>query len=75
MAYIDEETSIDDSEVIAMSTREDILAWAKVAVWGLFERHKNESYKGKLWGMIPYSVKVEKIEPILTRFLGPNPYA
>ena len=78
MAYIDDEVAVPNITAdgnVVFETEQLVLAFAKRAIWQLFTSHKNESYKGKLWGVIPYSIKVEKIEPILTRFLGPNPYA
>lgn len=74
MAYIDEELDVSDNQIVALNTKEDLVAILKREVWKLFEAHKNESYKGKKWG-IPYSIKVAKIEPILVKFLGANPYA
>lgn len=75
MAYIDE-IAISEIEVqLAGESKDAFTGLAKRLLWELFEKHKHESYKGKLWGMFPYSIKVAKIEPIFERFLGPNPYA
>jgi hypothetical protein len=74
MAYIDEEIVVSDEQALAMNTSTDALEFVKSVVWKLYDNHKHESLRIKIWG-IPISVKLEKIEPFLTLLLGPNPYA
>lgn len=75
MAYIDDLYISEVDVKLAGESKDAVLTIAKTLLWQLFEKFKHESYKGKLWGVIPYSIKVEKIEPILTKWLGKNPYA
>ncbi len=72
MAYIDD-AEIDNDVVLAMDSRTNFIAAAKVVIWREFEKHKHESYKGNVFG-IPYSIKIAKAEPLLEKFLGRNPF-
>lgn len=74
MAYIDD-SFINPEEISTLITKENFLSLAKRVLWEQFQLHKNESYKGKIFGSIPYSIKIAKAEPLLEKFLGPNPYA
>lgn len=73
MAYIDE-ASINAQDIIALASKPEFLFLAKRVLWMEFEKHKNDSWKGKIFGTIPYSIKIAKIEPALEKFLGPNPF-
>lgn len=71
MAYIDEEAT---TESLVFESTTALFDYVKKTIWQLYETHKYESHKGKLWGIVPYSIKVEKVQPILEKFLGKNPY-
>lgn len=73
MAFIDE-AEIDAQDILALSSKPEFLFLAKRVLWKEFEKHKNESHKGKLVGIIPYSIKIAKAEPYLEKFLGANPF-
>lgn len=75
MAYIDDIPISSVDVQLASESETALKAFAIRVIWQLYEKHKHESYKGVLWGVIPYSIKVAKIEPILIKWLGPNPYA
>lgn len=73
MAYIDEEVVISNEQVVAFNTVTDFTEAAKNIVWKLYSDHADELYKGIIFF---FSGIVRKyVEKILTRILGPNPYA
>lgn len=59
---------------ISLETAKGLLAQI---VWLLFDKTKHESYKFKVkvFGItIPVSIKIEKLEPVIKRWVGVRPF-
>jgi hypothetical protein len=72
MAYLDEEAQLSDSQVIAFSNVTDFNEAVKDIIWRLYTNHQDEFYKGLFFLA---GILKKYVEKILTRILGPNPYA
>jgi hypothetical protein len=45
----------------------------RVAVWQLFNLTKDRSYKFRIYGVIPVSISVAKLRPLVEQWVGAEP--